>query len=390
MTRERDANGRRRPAARAGGGERTTGRGRNRSRQGSDEEGRGRGAQAQRGDAKRPDRSQTHTNTSGLRVPAKQRALPDAEARAVQKLRIAPEFEGQRVDNFLLRVLKGVPRTAIYRLLRRGEVRVNGGRVKPTERLRSGDLVRVPPVRLSARGAPARPSAGLVERLRDAVLFQDRDVIVLNKPAGLAVHGGSGQTFGLIEALRVMLPEERELELVHRLDQPTSGCLVVARRRSALRRWHEWLRAGQVYKEYAALVRAPWPARLRIVDVPLRKQVLRSGERIVRADPEGRPAETRFSVLCETSAVAALRVQLKTGRTHQIRVHAAHVGCPLAGDDRYGDEALNESLSAAGLRRLFLHARVLSVGDWRVCAPLPPELCEPMERLGVAADIFES
>lgn len=299
-------------------------------------------------------------------------------------VRVDAEAAGQRIDNFLLRELKGVPRSHLYRILRRGEVRVNKGRVKASHRLESGDLVRIPPLRT----APAAPAAQVPEsrlvQLEQAILHEDERLLIVDKPAGLAVHGGSGLSFGLIESLRQLRPG-RELELVHRLDRETSGCLVIAKRRSTLRELHALLREGGLDKRYRALLVGELPrARMR-VDAPLRKNVLRSGERMVTVDEqEGKPARSIFQRLgrweCGERVLTLVEVTLVTGRTHQIRVHAAHLGAPLAGDAKYGDERANRELRAIGLNRLFLHASALTfrtesmTRGLRLEAPLPDDL----------------
>lgn len=294
---------------------------------------------------------------------------------------------GQRIDNFLLRILKGVPRSHIYRILRRGEVRVNGGRVKSTYRLARGDEVRVPPVRVADAGAHADAPNWLTTKLSGAIVYEDNLLIALNKPSGVAVHGGSGVSHGAIEALRSMRPDERELELVHRLDRDTSGVLLVAKRRSALRRLHGLLREGQADKRYLALLCGRWRRDREEVTAPLRKNVLRGGEREVRVDPAGKPSRTTFRVVRRFADTVLVEARLHTGRTHQIRVHAQYLGTPIAGDPKYGECEANRRLAAIGLRRLFLHAS--SVGfAWgepprqlTIEAPLDRELTAVLERL---------
>ncbi len=290
---------------------------------------------------------------------------------------IGPDLAGQRVDNYLLGRLKGAPRSLIYRILRRGEVRVNKGRIRPDYRLRAGDMLRIPPVRLEARQAPSRPADAVLRQLEAAILYEDERVLVLNKPSGLAVHGGSGLRYGVIEGLRALRPEARYLELVHRLDRETSGCLLIARRRSALRILHELLRENRIDKRYLALVRGRWQGGQRVVEAPLRKNVLRSGERIVRVDPTGKPSRSVFRPLAVAELASLVEVRLDTGRTHQIRVHAAHIGHPVAGDEKYGDPEFNRRLrEMTGLNRLFLHARSLRI-PWPDREPL--EVIAPMD-----------
>ncbi|TBW11441.1 23S rRNA pseudouridine(955/2504/2580) synthase RluC [Azotobacter chroococcum subsp. isscasi] len=305
----------------------------------------------------------------------------------VQLLEIGPEAAGQRIDNFLRTQLKGVPKTLIYRILRKGEVRVNKGRIKPEYKLQAGDLVRVPPLRLAERDEPAPLAQGLLERLEAAIVHEDKALILLNKPAGIAVHGGSGLSHGVIEALRQLRPEARDLELVHRLDRDTSGLLMIAKKRSMLRHLHEALRGDGVDKRYLALVRGFWPSARKQVSAPLQKNTLRSGERMVEVDEEGREALTLFRVLRRFGDFATL-VEAKpvTGRTHQIRVHARHAGHPIAGDAKYGDEEFTREIRALGGKRLFLHAYSLVVplpegGGLRLEAPVDEMWAQTLERL---------
>lgn len=310
-----------------------------------------------------------------------------SSAGGVRHVTVAERDTGQRIDNFLLRMLKGVPRSHIYRILRRGEVRVNGGRVRSTYRLVAGDEVRVPPVRVAAVTETPDVPGWLTARLSRAILYEDRLLLALDKPAGVAVHGGSGVSSGAIEALRAMRPDERELELVHRLDRDTSGVLLVAKRRSALRSLHGMLREGQADKRYLALLCGRWRNDRADVTVPLRKNVLRGGERVVRVDPAGKPSHTAFRVTHRFSDHLLVEARLHTGRTHQIRVHAQSLGTPIAGDPKYGDEAVNRRLAEIGLKRLFLHASRVSFawGDpprrLTIEAPLPEELAAVLERL---------
>jgi 23S rRNA pseudouridine955/2504/2580 synthase len=278
---------------------------------------------------------------------------------AVRRIRIDEDYRGQRIDNYLMGLLKGVPRSFVYRILRRGEVRVNRGRIQASYRLQPGDLVRVPPVQLAPKAAPGRPGERVLRRLDGAILLETPRFLVINKPTGMAVHGGSGLNFGVIEALRILRPEEHHLELVHRLDRETSGCLLISRKRSALRILHELLRTDGVDKRYLALLAGRWDKKTLEVDAPLRKNTLRSGERIVRIDPQGKPARTRFRRLERFDDATLVEAQLLTGRTHQIRVHAAHLGMPILGDPKYGDEQANRGMRERGLKRMFLHARVL-------------------------------
>jgi len=270
------------------------------------------------------------------------------------------EYAGQRIDNFLMARLKGVPKSLVYRILRKGEVRVNKKRAKPDYKLQAGDLVRIPPVRVAE--ANPLPSAKLdsVQQLEQQILYEDDVLMVMNKSAGMAVHGGSGLQFGLIESLRALRPNAKHLELVHRLDRETSGCILISKRRSALRSLHEQLREKKMDKQYYALVRGQWQAHLNLVSAPLQKNTLKSGERVVRVDADGKESQTRFRIKEKFSDCTLVEASPITGRTHQIRVHALHAGHPIACDDKYGDEAFDAKIKASGLNRLFLHAHQLS------------------------------
>ncbi len=295
----------------------------------------------------------------------------------VSTIVVGPGGEDQRVDNFLLRHCKGVPRTHIYRILRTGEVRVNSKRVDATHRLSEGDRLRIPPIRMAEESRAKKPRARPVDL---PAVFEDEAVLVVDKPSGMAVHGGSGVSFGVIEAMRAARPGLRYLELVHRLDRDTSGLLMLAKRRSALTRLHADLREGKVRKRYLALVKGRFGAAQRRVDLPLRKYLTHAGERRVSVDSEGREARTVVRLEREYRDFSLVSADLLTGRTHQIRVHLAHLGFPIAGDDKYGDFDLNRELARRGLKRMFLHAAELRfvhpiTGEALVLhAPLPPEL----------------
>ncbi|MCW8157278.1 23S rRNA pseudouridine(955/2504/2580) synthase RluC [Stutzerimonas stutzeri] len=311
-----------------------------------------------------------------------------SQTSGVQILEVAPELAGQRIDNFLRNQLKGVPKTLIYRILRKGEVRVNKGRIKPEYKLQAGDLVRVPPLRLAERDEPEPLAQGLLERLEKAIVYEDKALIVLNKPAGIAVHGGSGLSYGVIEALRQLRPDAKELELVHRLDRDTSGLLMVAKKRSMLRHLHQALRGDGVDKRYMALVRGRWETSKKQVNAPLLKNTLRSGERMVEVTEDGKEALTLFRVLRRFGEFATL-VEAKpvTGRTHQIRVHARHAGHSIAGDSKYGDEEFTREIRELGGKRLFLHAYALKVplpdgGELSFEAPVDEMWARTLERLG--------
>ncbi len=305
----------------------------------------------------------------------------------VRMLQVEAEDAGQRIDNFLMRHLKGAPRSLIYRILRRGEVRVNKGRIKPEYRIQAGDQVRVPPVRTAAP-TPSNVGEGAGDRLEQRILYEDERLLVIDKPAGMAVHGGSGLSYGVIEALRAARPDAHFLELVHRLDRETSGCLLIAKKRSELRMLHELLRERTVEKRYLALVKGCWDLGDKRIKAPLLKNQLRSGERIVTVDPEGKAADSRFRPLEIFNEASLVEVDLGSGRTHQIRVHGAHVGHPLAGDEKYGDEIFNRRMRELGLRRLFLHAHSIGFRDpvngreINVSTPLPAELRAVLDKLG--------
>ncbi len=280
----------------------------------------------------------------------------------VRLVSVDAEHVDRRLDNFLSNHLKGVPRNRLHRLCRKGEVRVNKGRVKSSYRLKLGDMVRIPPVRIEAKGEVLPPPSGVLQRIQSAILYEDPELIVIDKPSGMAVHGGSGLSFGVIEALRAARPQEKFMELVHRLDRDTSGLLMIARKRSALKHLHDQLRGGEIRKEYLALVKGRWKGAGQWVDAPLRKNTLSGGERVVKVDPKGKEARSLFEVETRYKQATLMRVTLDTGRTHQIRVHGLHMGHPLAGDPKYGDEAFNAQLashSSAPLKRLFLHAHRL-------------------------------
>lgn len=270
------------------------------------------------------------------------------------------EDAGQRIDNFLLKTLRDVPKSRVYRMLRTGEVRVNGGRKGPTYRLRDGDRVRLPPHRASERATAPFIGDRLLETLADAIVYEDADLLAVNKPAGLAVHGGSGLAFGVIEALRRLRGES--LELAHRLDRDTSGCLLLAKRRPALRRLHAIIREGRMEKIYRLIVSGAWPDDLCSVRQPLKKYVTPSGERRVRVGADGKPSRTDYRVIERAGAVASLlEADLVTGRTHQIRVHCQSAGHPLLGDEKYGSDESRLLAEAHGIKRLCLHAESLTV-----------------------------
>lgn len=303
-------------------------------------------------------------------------------------LEVDADQAGQRVDNFLAARLKGVPRSRLYRILRKGEVRVNKKRIKPEYKLAPGDIVRIPPITLKEQAPQAAVSQSMGRLLEKSILLELPGLLVVNKPAGLAVHGGSGVNLGLIESLRQLRPNDRYLELVHRLDRDTSGCIMVARKRSMLRFLQEELRQRRnIQKYYQALVLGQWSKRKRVVDAPLLRIESPGGNRIVKVSPEGKQSRTEFSVLKRFDGFSLIEAKPVTGRTHQIRVHAQAQGCPLLSDEKYGDDQVNQSMRPLGFKRLFLHAAALEfkLADEeqlrRVEAPLWPDLAEPLAKL---------
>jgi len=307
---------------------------------------------------------------------------------AVRYLEIDESRAGQRLDNFLIHVLKGVPKSHIYRILRKGEVRINKGRAKPDYRLEEGDQVRIPPLRQAgpAETLPRTERPENFDWLLPRILHEDDDLLIVNKPAGLAAHSGSGIRIGLIEALRALRPEVPFLELAHRLDRDTSGCLMLAKRRPVLLALHRMLREGTMEKSYLALVAGAWRGGGREIQAPLEKNHPRAGEHRVEVSRDGRAASSYFMPKQRFKSTSLMEITLHTGRMHQARVHAAHEGHPIAGDDKYGDRSFNRRLQHVGLKRLFLHAHRLKFihpGNGRklnVEAPLPEELSDVLER----------
>lgn len=274
----------------------------------------------------------------------------------VQYIEIGPDGEGQRLDNFLLKTLKGVPKSAIYRIIRKGEVRVNKKRAAPLQKLCLGDMVRVPPVRTAAQAVLPKMSATGQARIEAAIIYEDDALLVLNKPRGLAVHGGSGIQLGVIESLRLIRPSQRFLELVHRLDRDTSGCLLIAKKRSMLTALHRLLEEKRVEKIYHCILQGTWQGKTDLlIDAPLLKNTLQSGERMVRVHSDGKPSQTHYRLLENFAHACLVEARPKTGRTHQIRVHAKHMDKPLLGDDKYGRLQSTHPLHAFA-KRLFLHA----------------------------------
>lgn len=294
---------------------------------------------------------------------------------AVQFIEATAEDAGQRIDNFLMRHFRNVPKTLIYRVIRKGEVRVNKGRVKQNTRLNAGDIVRIPPIRVPEKTEIVVPQ-GQLERIEAAILYEDKDLMVVNKPAGLAVHGGSGVNWGLVEIVRQLRPLAKRVELVHRLDRDTSGCILLAKKASVLKQLHAQIREDKLLKVYMALVTGHWPANKNKIDLPLLKNTLQSGERMVRVAKEGKPSVSYFELKQDFADCSLVSVRLKTGRTHQIRVHAQSMGHALIGDNKYGDQTIDKPFRALGFKRLGLHAQRLGfrhpqTDEWlEIVAPL--------------------
>lgn len=319
--------------------------------------------------------------------------MKDTDKPQVRFFTVDGDDAGQRIDNFLLKTLKGVPKSMIYRLLRKGEIRVNKKRTKPDYKLAADDTIRVAPIRVSEQKAPVSTQLNAVASLEQKILFEDELFIVLNKPSGMAVHGGSGVNFGVIEALRALRPDTKMLELVHRLDRDTSGCLVIAKRRSGLRFLHEQLRNKKVQKFYHALVKGRWSPKLTRATEGLKKNDLKSGERVVVVDNvNGKESETRFKVLQHYQGATLVRAFPVTGRTHQIRVHCQTKGHPIACDPKYGHPEFDQEMKSAGLQRLFLHAASIEFMHPRlekrikVEAPLDDNLSKALAQLTKAKD----
>jgi 23S rRNA pseudouridine955/2504/2580 synthase len=324
-------------------------------------------------------------------MPYAEDALPDPETpeirTSVQQLEVTEDEAGQRLDNYVQKHLGGVPRTRVYRVIRKGEVRVNGKRAGPETRVNLADKIRLPPVRVLPVADPGKPPRDLITRIREAIVHEDERLLVLDKPSGIAVHGGSGVSFGVIEALRAGRPEEY-FELAHRLDRDTSGILIVARKGAALRALHELLREDGFEKRYLTLLQGPWDLGEKRIDAPLRTDTRVGGERTVKVAAGGKPSVSIFRPVQFFGRTATLmEVILETGRTHQIRVHAQHAGHPVAGDEKYGDAEFNAAMRELGLKRMFLHASSVSFrwpdgGEFSINTPLPLELGAVLDRLG--------
>jgi 23S rRNA pseudouridine955/2504/2580 synthase len=316
------------------------------------------------------------------------KAIQRAAGPGVRLVRVPDDRAGQRLDNFLLGELKGAPRSLIYKVVRSGQVRVNGGRAKAERRLEAGDEIRIPPVSLNAPGDKGRPAPGLLDAMAASIVFEDARLLAISKPSGVASHGGSGIGFGVIETLRALRPDEK-LELVHRLDRDTSGLMVVAKKRSALLELQALMREeGGISKRYLALLVGRMPDGVMSVDAPLHVGLRQGGERHVQVTPGGKPSLSHFRVLERRGGHSYCEVRIETGRTHQIRVHAQHIGHPVAGDDKYGEPEVNRRLrEQAGLKRLFLHAASLEFAldggktPYVLNAPLASELVDVLDRL---------
>ncbi len=298
----------------------------------------------------------------------------------VQLKEITDAHEGQRLDNFLINLLKGVPKSHIYRIIRKGEVRINKGRCAAKRKLIIGDIVRIPPIRVAEEKQLISAPAYLTSSLTRDILFEDDAILVINKPSGFAVHGGSGISSGVIEALRELRPDSHFLELVHRLDRDTSGCLIIAKKRSALRTLHEYFRGDGVKKNYLALLHGRWEKQKLIVDQPLLKNISQGGERMVKISSSGKPSKTLFRRIALYHDTTLVEASPYTGRTHQIRVHAAWLGHAIIGDERYGENEINKKFRQRGYKRLFLHAHKLQFAHpvsgevLKLVAPLPDDL----------------
>ncbi|UDG80804.1 Ribosomal large subunit pseudouridine synthase C [Candidatus Hartigia pinicola] len=308
----------------------------------------------------------------------------------IQFIDINDDNSRQRIDNFLLAKLKGVPNSRIYRSIRKGEVRINKRRISPEYKLVVGDRVRIPPITVATREPiHISPKLNKVSVLNACILYEDDSILVINKPSGMAVHGGSGLSFGVIEGLRSLRPEASFLELVHRLDRDTSGILLVAKKRVVLRRLHEQWRLKKIKKDYIALVRGDWPSYIKVVQAPLLKNIPQSGKRYVCVNPEGKISETRFQIEERFNSATLVKASPVTGRLHQIRVHTLHIGHPIAFDNRYGDQQFDSQLVRTGLNRLFLHASVLKFihpktgAQIRLEAPLSHRLVQCLKYLRI-------
>ena len=309
------------------------------------------------------------------------------QSQKVQFIEISASQAGQRIDNFLLTLEKGVPKSRIYRAIRKGEVRVNKGRIKQTYKIEAGDVIRVPPLQVSEKTAPTEINESLQQQLLASIIFEDDAMLVLNKPSGLAVHAGTQIQIGVIEAFRLIKPELEFIELVHRLDRDTSGCLLIAKSRDSLLNLQQQMLSDQIDKRYLTLLKNEMNSDEVYIEQPLQKNTVSSGERMVKVDPEGKSAKTLFIKRHGYGIAQLSEVKLFTGRTHQIRVHSAWSGHPVAGDDKYGDREFNKQMKTFGLKRLFLHAWRLGIRHpitqepLSLEAPLPEKLQQVIKQL---------
>ena len=309
------------------------------------------------------------------------------KTRKTESVVIDNEHADRRIDNFLLAFLKPIPKSRIYQMLRRGEVRANKGRIKPDYRLQPGDVIRIPPVFEQPAGIPDKPPARMVEMIKTCIMHEDKRLIVVNKPAGLVVHAGTGSAFGVIELLRELYRQKQDLHLIHRLDKETSGCLLIAKNMMILRQVNLALKSGDVHKEYQALLQGRLHEKKITVNTPLQRHRNDYGEGQVRVDGAGKTAISEFVTVKLYRDATHVKVRIATGRTHQIRVHAGSIGHPLAGDKKYGDREFNKKIRSAGLHRMFLHAGILSVpelkktGEHQFIAPLPTDLEAVLTRI---------
>jgi len=287
------------------------------------------------------------------------KSAPQSNTQSVQLVDIDDDYQGQRLDNFLITYLKGVPKSKIYQIVRKGEVRVNKKRKKADYRLETGDQIRIPPIRVAEPKPVVKVYDKTLKLIEDSIIYEDESFMAINKPSGIAVHGGSGVSWGLIEAVRQIRPDVRRLELVHRLDRDTSGIILIAKKGAVLKVFHQYLQSKQMTKIYHALVVGRWPKHKRDVDVPLRKIELQSGERIVKVDGKGKPSKTEYRILNAFKGFSLVEASPITGRTHQIRVHCQFAGCPIVGDEKYCPEDDLQVQKASGYNRLCLHAREL-------------------------------
>ena len=277
----------------------------------------------------------------------------------VKNIKIDLESKGMRLDNYLISLLKGIPKSKIYSIIRKGEVRLNSKRIKPRHKIQEGDIVRIPPLKI-IENEIVKPSSNIVEIIKEKIIFEDKSILVINKPVGIASHGGSGISLGLIETVRQIDAKFKNAQLVHRLDKETSGCIVLALRRSVLRKLNQELREFRVEKNYLAVTKGQWPENIRLVESNLKKNISISGERMVKVDPSGKESKTLFNLISKTASVSLIGCKLLTGRTHQLRVQASNLGYPIIGDKKYGDPETNKKFKLKGINRMLLHAESIS------------------------------